>query len=350
MEQKHLTISLAKETILFALFSGVLLWLFYYLRTLVFLVLTAIVISSAIEPIAGMLARRKIPRVLSVSGIYLGGLALLFGIGYYLAPPVLKETKVFFANLPAYAQALGIGTQPQSSGFLGALGQFHLEDAIQNIETNLAQTAQEGAGFVASIFGGLVSFGLIIVLSFYFSIRETGIDDFLRIVVPANRADYAVRLWRRAQHKIGRWLQGQILLSLFVGALIAVGLFLLGVRQALLLGMLAAVLEVVPIFGSTFSAIPALALAFVDGGVSLALVVLGLYVVVNQFESHVVYPLVVQKIVDVPPVLIIISLLAGAQLAGIYGIILSVPIAALVREYIADVQKGRRGDGAPHAS
>ena len=348
MEQKNITVAIGKETVLFALFAVVLVGLLFYLRTLVFIVLTAIVISSAIEPIARALARRRVPRVLSVLSIYLVGLGFLVGAFYFLAPPVLKETKVFIANIPAYAEAFGVSAKAfEADDLLGGLGEWNLgtlglRESLGALETGLKETAEKGVGMLATVFGGVVSFGLIIVLSFYFSIRETGIDDFLRVVTPLHKAEYAVRLWRRAQHKIGRWLQGQILLSLLVGALIAVGLSMLGVRHAILLGILAALLEIVPIFGSIFAAIPALAIAFVDGGVSLLFIVCALYVLVNQFESHVVYPLVVQKIVDVPPVLIIISLLAGAQLAGMYGIILSVPIAAILREYVADVQKGRQ--------
>jgi predicted PurR-regulated permease PerM len=195
---------------------------------------------------------------------------------------------------------------------------------------------------VSLIFGGLLSFVLIVVLSFYFAVQDTGIDDFLRLITPIKKHRYVLDLWRRSQHKIGRWMQGQLLLSLMAGTLVWVGLALLGVPYAFLLGALAAVLELIPVFGSILAAVPAVAIAFSVGGASFALMVIALYIVVNQFQANLVYPLVVQKVVGVPPLLVILALIVGAQIAGFLGIILSVPVAAALREFIVDVQKGKQ--------
>jgi predicted PurR-regulated permease PerM len=177
------------------------------------------------------------------------------------------------------------------------------------------------------------------VFSFYFAVQETGIDDFLRLVTPVEHEQYVVSLWRRSQDKIGKWMQGQLLLGLIVGVLLYLGLVILGVPYALLLAVLAAIFELIPVFGQILAALPAIAVAFGDGGVTAALLVLGLYLIVQQFESNLIYPLVVKKIVGVPPLLVILALLIGAKLAGFLGILLSVPIAAALQEFINDIQK-----------
>jgi predicted PurR-regulated permease PerM len=106
-----------------------------------------------------------------------------------------------------------------------------------------------------------------------------------------------------------------------------------------LLAVLAGVFELIPLFGAFLAAVPGIAIASVDGGITLGLMVTGLYLIISQFENHLIYPLVVTKVVGVPPLMVIIALIVGFQTAGFLGVILSVPVAAIVQELIKDVQK-----------
>ena len=117
---------------------------------------------------------------------------------------------------------------------------------------------------------------------------------------------------------------------------------ILGVKYALLLAILAAVTELIPLFGPILAAIPAILIGFLDGGTTLGLMVLGLYVIIQQFENHLIYPLVVKKVVGVPPLMVIIALLIGAQLAGFLGIIIAVPVAAALMEFVNDIEKDKK--------
>lgn len=172
---------------------------------------------------------------------------------------------------------------------------------------------------------------------------DTGVDDFLRIVTPKPQQHYVLGLWRRAQEKIGLWMQGQLLLAVIMGVLVFLGLTILGVKHALMLALIAALFEIIPVFGPTLAAIPAITIAFVDGGASLGFLTVGLYVIAQQFENHLIYPLVVTRVVGVPPLLVILALICGAELAGFLGIILSVPIAAIIQELARDIETGRFG-------
>lgn len=209
-------------------------------------------------------------------------------------------------------------------GFLGAAGMF-------------------GNAFsaVANIFGGVLSFILIVVFSFYFTVIRNGIDDFLSVITPQRYQKYILDLGDRSRKKIGLWMQGQLLLAVIVGVLVFLGLTILGVKNALLLAVIAALFEIIPVFGPILAAVPAVALALLDGGLTLGLLVIALYVIVQQFESHLIHPLVVTRVVGVPPLLVILSIIVGAQLAGFLGILLSVPIAATIQELVKDVKAGR---------
>jgi len=194
---------------------------------------------------------------------------------------------------------------------------------------------------LAGVFGGFLSLILIIVLSFYFAVQETGIDDFLRVITPVKHQEYVINLWKRSKNKIGKWMQGQLMLSLILTVLVFLGLTLLDVKYALLLAVIAGILDLIPIFGSILAAIPAIIIAFVNDGLTLALLVTGLYLIVNQFEANLIYPLVVKKVVGVPPLLVILALIIGFQVAGFLGIILSVPVAAALQEFVSDLQKDK---------
>ena len=131
-------------------------------------------------------------------------------------------------------------------------------------------------------------------------------------------------------------MQGQLLLMVLVGVLVFLGLSILGVRHALVFAILAGLLELIPLFGPMLSSIPALMVGFLDGGVTMVFFIAGLYLIIQQFENHLIYPLVVNKVVGVPAMVVILSLVIGAELAGILGILLSVPIAAVLMELIND--------------
>jgi len=115
-------------------------------------------------------------------------------------------------------------------------------------------------------------------------------------------------------------------------------LAVLNIKYAFLLAVLAGLFELIPLFGPILSAIPAIILGFAQGGATLGLVVMGLYVIIQQFENHLIFPLVVKKVTGLPAIFVILSLIVGGRLAGFLGIILSVPIATVIMEFISDIE------------
>ena len=344
----NFSISISSGTIIRTILFLLLLLLLYLFRDLVLVILTAIVIASSIEPLAKWFIRRKIPRVLSVILVYLLSAGIFASLFITFVPLILEEVSNLSKSLPGYMSSVNIWPSINSSGFLSEKvvqslsSNFSFDQIIGGLKLATNYTANGLWQTVNSIFGGLVSFILIIVFSFYFAVQEYGITNFLRVVTPLKQEKYIIGLWRRSQLKIGKWMQGQILLALFIGLLVYLGLMILGVKYALLLAILAALAELIPLFGPILAAIPAILIGFLDGGISLGLMVLGLYVIIQQFENHLIYPLVVKKVVGVPPLLVIIALLVGVQLAGFLGIIIAVPVAAVLMEFINDLGEDRK--------
>ena len=345
MEDRSLHVTISTGTLLKTIVVLALAWLLFVLRHVVLIVLTAVVISSAVEPGVRAMVRRRIPRVLAVLLIYLFMFGMFFLLFYFFFPSILKDFGTFAASLPsyldsftktsaytAYSNILGLPSSAEISG----------SDVIMSFRSAFDLGLSDNTFATATkIFGGVFSFILIVVFSFYFAVVETGVDDFIRIVTPKTHRDYLLGLWKRSQHKIGLWMQGQLILGILIGVLVYLSLLIFQVPHALVLAVITAFFELIPVFGPILAATPAVIIGFVAGGPVLGITVVIIYVVIQQFENHLIYPQVVTRVVGVPPLLVILALIIGAELAGFLGVILSVPVAATLQELVKDIETGR---------
>ncbi len=350
---KGIRVSITPGVLFATLFIIVGAYIFWLLRDLALLVLTAIVIASAIEPGVVFFIRFHVPRFVAALLVY----ALVFGsvflLLYFFFPPIIADAADFLSAMPKYLETLNV-TAPFSNianttDFVG--GSQGIQSFVQDLLSFQSVFSASSGGVLqlfVTFFGGIFSLMLVIVLSFYFALQDTGVDDFIRMVMPVAYEEYSIDLWKRSQKKIGLWMQGQILLSVIVGILVYLGLLIIGIPYALLLAVFTAMIEIIPIFGSLLSGVVAVIIGYSSGGVAIAAIVAGLYIVVNQFESNLIYPLIVKKIVGIPPLLVIVALIAGYTLAGFLGVLLSVPVAAVVLEFITDFDKRKRREVHAH--
>lgn len=347
---KNVTIHISTGAIMKVILFSLLLVLLFFLRDLILILLTAIVIASAIEPATRWFMRYKIPRVPAVLLVYIIIVAAVFGIFYLFVPAILNDAAQFFSQLPQYIDSINISNPITNTPFVSSekvaegvttVQGFSLENIISELQSSFSNVSEGFFRALNTVFGGIFSLILIVVFSFYLAVQETGIDDFLKIITPIRHQKYVIGLWKRSQNKIGRWMQGQLVLALIIGVLTYLALTIFGVPYALLLAILAAIFELIPIFGPILAAIPAALIGFANGGASLGVIVIFIYVIIQQFENHLIYPLVVKKVVGVPPLLVILALIIGAKIAGFLGIILSVPVAAALQELVADIQKDK---------
>ncbi|MFZ2484894.1 MAG: AI-2E family transporter [Minisyncoccia bacterium] len=316
----------------------------YLVSDFILVIIAAIVIASAVEPATTWARRRGAPRLPVVILIYMGSALLLAGLFYFLLLPLIGEMSNFIRTLTIYSNSVTSGgvlsemfhTQNLFVGFDTPVLIKELSSYLNSLSTFLSQGIFSSASL---IFGGVLNFLLILILSFYLAVQEDGVSKFLKIITPVKHEHYVVGLWRRSQIKIGFWMQGQLISSALVMILVYVSLLFVGVPHALLLAVLAGVFELIPLFGATIAAIPAIFIAYVAGGMTPTLVVAGLYIVIQQIEGNIIYPLVVKKVVGVPPIISIVALVIGATLAGFLGVLISVPLAAVIMEFISDLEE-----------
>jgi len=316
----------------------------FFIKDLILILVVSIVIASAIEPAAVWAKERRFPRLPTILSVYFFTGVILIGLFYFLFLPLLGEISGFVRSFPEYSNAIivdpTLSQNVNSTGLLDSVKQvISSENIISQVNAFVSSLSKGLFSSVSFVFGGALSFILIIVLSFYLAVQEDGVGDFLRVVTPWKQEKYVVGLWARSKKKIGLWMQGQLLLAVIIMILVYLGLLLAGVEHALLLAVVAGMLEIIPLFGPILAAIPAIFVAFASGGTTLALVVVGLYLIIQQFENHLIYPLVVKKVVGVPPMISILALLIGGKLAGFLGILIAVPIAAIIMELFSDIEQ-----------
>ena len=166
------------------------------------------------------------------------------------------------------------------------------------------------------------------MISFYLSVQPNGIENFLRIIFPLKYEDYAVSLWERSSRKIALWMKGQMLLGLVVGVLIYLSLSLLGVEYALLLALIAGIMELVP-YGMIVALVPAFAFSYLSGGLTSALLVSGAYLIIHEFEVFLLAPLIINKVVGLSPIVIILSILVAYYL-GVFDFLFSLGLEKVI--------------------
>ena len=322
-------------------------FLIYLLRDLLLVVLTAIVIASFVEYAADRFKKRKIGRVTGVVILYVTSLLVLAGIFYLFAPLLITEIYNFSTFLSSYLPNTAFLNYFQSGAFSGA------KDVVANLSGNfsISSLLSVSRTFITNLSGGFfqilsVAFGsifnviMIIVISFYLSVQEKGIENFLRVVVPPKHEEYAVDLWERSRHKIALWIKGQMLLGLLIAVLVYLVLSLIGIQYALLLAIVTGFLELIP-YGFLVAMVPAIAFAFLSGGITSALMVTGAYLIIHQFEVYLFAPLIIRRVVGLSPLVVILAVLIGFQLAGIWGLVLAIPVAVCLMEFFTDIEKKR---------
>lgn len=318
----------------------VLLFVFLYiLKDVVIIFLFALILASGVSPFANWLDDRGFPRVVGVLGLYLIMLGLAVFVLSLIVPYISDDINRLTAILPKVVERVSStleNAQQSSPQYLDFLSE--IQNMLSGLSSYLQQASQSVVGLIVSVFGGVFSFVAILIISFYLSVTRKGVEVFLGSVIPEKYESYVISLWKRTEIKVGKWIQGQLLLGLIVGLMTYIGLSLLGVKYALLLSLIIMVLELVPMVGPVVAAIPAVFLAFLQSP-TLGLWVIALYIVIQQLENHILVPVILGRTLNLNPVVIIIALLVGQQLAGIPGMILAVPISTIIVEMLDDVAR-----------
>jgi predicted PurR-regulated permease PerM len=306
----------------------------------------AIALAFVLDPPVTALQRRGIPRLAGILLVYLAAIVIVIGLGWLLIPPLIEQVQRFIEQLPELAAQL----LAWEEAIVEWLTSLPLPDPIREALDTIIESGQQALiALVEAFVGPLISLiartaafvvGLVVIpvwLLYVLKDRERLPVGILRFLPSSWRPDtlHGIGLTTSV---IGRWIRGQLLLGAVIFAATLGGLLflaLIGFREfadfAVLLALVAGILELVPIIGPIIAAIPAILIgASISPAAALAAV--ALYTVIQQVENHLLVPKVMGDAVDLHPAVVILSLIVGGSLFGIWGAILAAPVVALGRD------------------
>lgn len=316
-----------RATVVVAIFFAFLvgLILLYTIRLIVVVLFLALILSAAIRPLVLSIERDlRMSRALAAATVYLGLGLMVAVVAVAILPAVVVEIVALVANLPIYLDL--IATQlVLLEAFIARYEQVPgLTQQLARLPALVVGTAEQLAALPLGIFSLLAWLISIVFLAFYWLLERDAALHRISRLLPGPRRRRMQHLILRVEDRLGAYVRGELLVMGIIGLLTLAGLLVLGVRFALVLALLAALLEIIPIIGPILAAVPAVIIAFFQSPL-LALAVIGLYTVIQQVEGNLIYPKVQERIVQVNAFFILLALLVGAELMGILGALIAVP-------------------------
>lgn len=332
-------IDVTSRTIFRAVLILVAFWFVYLIRDVLLLFFGAVVVAAAVQPLADWLQARRVPRAVTTLGVYGLVVLLLAAVGTLLLPPLTDQVTQLALALPQLVEQLG-----QWGGWQVGLNQssLALQDILLRLGSALTQTGFSLFEQTRSLFSGVFSLVFVFILAFYLVVERDALLKMFKVMVPPRHFPYVERTVTRIQRGLGRWVVAQLLLAVVVGMVVGVGLWLLGVKYALVLGLLAGVLEIIPVIGPIIAAVPGVIVGLAQSLV-LGSVMIVFYILVQQTENHILVPNVMKRVAGLNPLVTLVAVLLGARLAGVVGIILSVPVAIIVTIFWSDLFSSSTG-------
>jgi predicted PurR-regulated permease PerM len=315
-------------------------WLLDHIKHTLIMIVLAAILAFALAPMV-TLFRRRLSRPLAVAGAYLLGLSIVIGFGLLLIYTAAQQVVTLVANLPTYAQQiqqieLNVIAFLHPLGFTGTNVSTFNEQLLAQAQVIGAGLAAGSVGIVTSVVGNIVDAILILMMSIYFTLSGPRVVIWLQESTPLNVRMPSRFLIHTVNQVVGGYVRGMLTLALLIGVLVGLGLEILGVPFAVLLGVLAFFMEFIPVVGVLISGVVSLIVAL-PRGITTVILVLIYFVIVHVIESDVVGPRVMGRAVGIHPVVGIIALLAGSELFGVWGALLAAPLAGLLQTILTTV-------------
>jgi len=337
MEEQKSLLDISWGTIFKVSAAIVSFYFLFQIRNLLMSFVFAVVISILFEPAVIFLRKFKIPRVLAVPLLYIGFFGLMSLMIYSTVPLFSSEVAQFSKILPDYFERI--------SPLLKGLGIAAFEDvdtAIKTLEGVLNNMAGNILSALFMIFGGIMTTIFVLTISAFISLEEKGVEKNLVLLFPSKHESYILSLWRRCEKKISNWFLVRLAACFFVGAASYIAFLALNIQYPFILGLVAGAFNFIPIVGPVATAVLLFATTAVDSVLKAVFVVV-VFTLIQQVENNILTPILSKKLVDLSPVLVLMSLAVGGALWGFLGAILATPLVGILFEFLTDYLKEKRG-------
>jgi len=311
----------------------------------------ALVVTYLLSPLVNLLVRRGVRRGLAVAVIYLLFLAVVSVVLALLIPVITRQVSDFIDAIPGYAQEI-----------IDAINRFaarrNLDFRLDISAEQITQTITENRETIVSFLGGvrsvagqilhiLATIVIGIILSVYLLIDLPKIQRTVINAIPEPRREEIRGLLERVGGALGGFFRGQLFVAAFVGVASAIGLTLIKLPFAVLIGLIAGIFNLIPLIGPFLAAIPAAGVALLSDRPSRAIWALLVLLIVQQIDNHIISPNVMSRTVRLHPVTVMLALLIGATIAGILGMLVVIPLVAGAKIVLGYLWERRHRFGVP---
>jgi predicted PurR-regulated permease PerM len=311
-------------------------WLLYRFSQVVFILFIAIVLGTVIRPIVTWLQRRGLPRIVGLILVYLLLLALFIGFVLLLVPLIVKQGTTITAAVPGYYQSLRAWMINYPNQLIVRLGAFlppalpNLMPAFQQTGPQVLATAEQAWGYVSMTAKSIFIAILLLVLAFYWTLDGPRTIQSLLLLVPQGQRESISELISAMETKVSSFIAGQGVLCLAIGALALISYLIIGLPNALVLALVAGIMEAVPMIGPLLGATVAGLVALSIAPIKLVWVILAT-VIIQQLENNLLVPRVMRKAVGVNPFVTLLAFFAFSSLFGMAGALMAIPMAAIIQ-------------------
>jgi len=334
---------------------GVVLWVVWVSRRVLIWTFVSAFLAVALNPAVGALQRRGIRRRGAAAAVvYVLMLAIIAGLGALLIPTLVNQVNDLVDAAPGYVQDLTHGRGPL--GFLET--KYHVVERVQDaVKGNGSGRLAGGATAALDVTRSVITFvaGVVTIafMTFFMLLEGEAWKDRFIALLPAKAQPRAQHMASEIARTIGGYVSGNLFISVIAGFSVTIVLLATGVPFALALGLLVAILDLIPLAGATLGAI-IVTLVALTHSLTAALVVLGFFIVYQQLENHLLQPIVYGRTVQLSPLAILVSVLVGAEVAGVIGALGAIPVAGTIQIVISDWLQHRRPpppeDGVPETA
>jgi predicted PurR-regulated permease PerM len=310
-------------------------WLLYRFNQVIFILFVALVMGTVTRPVVAWLHQQGLPQTAGVILVYLILLLLLTGFLLLLFPLISDQSRTIAAAMPDYYQNLREWVVRNPNPSLASLREF-LPAGLPNLVPvqltgkEMMASAGQIAGYVTVLARVIFTATIILVLAFYWTLEGPRIIQSYLLLVPQNKRESISELITAMESKVGFYMIGQAFLCMAIGVMALVAYLLIGLPNAIVLALIAGVLEAVPMIGPLLGAIPAALVALSIAPGKLIWVIVAT-VVIQQLENSLLVPRIMRKTVGVNPFVTLLALFAFSTLFGLAGALMAIPIAAMIQ-------------------
>lgn len=310
---------LEKNQFITGLLIIALLWFTIIIRSVLVALFVAYIIMAALLPLVNFLQKKRVPKQIAVLISYFLTLAFIFLLIVPLIPFFSSQIQQLFSSLPSYineaAQLFGVSIDPKQV-------QSFLASDLGSIGKNAFAVTQR-------VFGGIFSVLMVFALSYYLLNDHERTKTSIARFFPQQFQNKTLHTLTLIEETLGAWTRGQIILSVFIGAITWILLTILRIDFALPLALIAGILEIVPTLGPILASIPAIIVAL-NISVDTAIFVSLIYFIIQVIENNILVPRIMQKAVGLNPIIVILAVVIGGNLLGVIGALLAVPFLSIL--------------------